>query len=221
MGDLVHLLQRVHRTETRKATEKVAMTDVRKEHQHFLLKVRQEKRTEYLAQTSRKGSCQRESSCNCWHVPDSTKFKAPGGGRFGDKCAYKHKAKLRMKRKYQYLLLNTFHRMMNDRCKYGKFSRMTSGTSSSCEQVRSERENWDLHLESSRLDLRISEILTRKRSIEWTPSMEEKTRKAACFFTQERVQTSRISVLRIRQTQVLQTGSREQCLCTRELHFLW
>ena len=157
------------------------MTDVRKENQHFLVKVRQEKRT-VPCTNFKKGSCQRESSCNCWHVPDSTKFKAPGGGRFGDKCAYKHKAKLRMKRKNQYLLLNTFHRMMNDRCKYGKFSRMTGETSSSCEQVRSERENWDLHLESSRLDLRISEILTRKRSIEWTPSMEEKQGEQPVFF---------------------------------------
>ena len=55
VGDLVHLLQRVHRTETRKATEKVAMTDVRNENQHFLVKVRQEKRTE------QKGSCQVEA----------------------------------------------------------------------------------------------------------------------------------------------------------------
>ena len=37
----VHLLRRVHRTEVRKVTEKVVMTEVLKRHQNLLVKVRQ------------------------------------------------------------------------------------------------------------------------------------------------------------------------------------
>ena len=39
------------------------------------------------------GSCQMSDSCSCWHVPESAKFKAPGGCKFGGKCAHKHTAK--------------------------------------------------------------------------------------------------------------------------------
>ena len=43
--DLVHLLRHVHRTETRKVTEKVAMTQVLKTDPKLVVKVSQEKRT--------------------------------------------------------------------------------------------------------------------------------------------------------------------------------
>ena len=52
--DLVHLLRHVYRTETRKVTEKVAMTQVLKTDRKIVVKVRQEKRTYCLVQTSRK-----------------------------------------------------------------------------------------------------------------------------------------------------------------------
>ena len=41
--DLVHLLRQVHRTETRKVTEKVAVTEVQKAHRNLLIQVRQKK----------------------------------------------------------------------------------------------------------------------------------------------------------------------------------
>ena len=52
--DLVHFLRQVHRSETRKATEKVAMTEVQKAHRNSLIQVRQKKQTGNLVQTSRK-----------------------------------------------------------------------------------------------------------------------------------------------------------------------
>ena len=39
------------------------------------------------------GSRQMSDSCSCWHVPESAKFKAPGGCKFGGKCAHKQPAK--------------------------------------------------------------------------------------------------------------------------------
>ena len=41
----------------------------------------------------KKGSCQGRSSCDYWHAPECTKFRAPGKCRFGDKWAHKHTAK--------------------------------------------------------------------------------------------------------------------------------
>ena len=52
--DFDHFLRQVHRTETRKVTEDVAVTEVLKAHSNLLVKVRQVKRTDYLVQTSRK-----------------------------------------------------------------------------------------------------------------------------------------------------------------------
>ena len=40
----------------------------------------------------KKGSCHRGRKCNHWHGPECMYFKAPGGCRFGDKCAHKHTA---------------------------------------------------------------------------------------------------------------------------------
>ena len=48
--DLVHLLQQPHRTEIRKATERVVMTEVQKgSKQNLLVTVGQEKRTDHRA----------------------------------------------------------------------------------------------------------------------------------------------------------------------------
>ena len=57
----------------------------------LLVTVSQEKRTNCLAQASRKEVAKR--NCNYWHVPECTKVRAPGGCRLGDMCAYKHTAK--------------------------------------------------------------------------------------------------------------------------------
>ena len=52
--DLVHLLRQVHHTDIRNVTERVAMTEVPNAHQNALVEVRQEKRTDYFVQATRK-----------------------------------------------------------------------------------------------------------------------------------------------------------------------
>ena len=87
----VHLLRKVHCTEIRKVTEKVVMTEVLKAHQNLLVKARQGQ-TALCKLQERKLPRRKEDSCNAWHFPKCTEFKAPGGSRFGDKCAHKHTA---------------------------------------------------------------------------------------------------------------------------------
>ena len=76
--------------------------------------------------------------------------------------------------------------------------------------------NWDLHLESSRQDLKVGEIQTLQhfedKSIEWTLSMEEIVRKAA-WILHKSVYT--IPGLIVQESKhVLHTKSREQCFFT-------
>ena len=53
------------------------MTEVQKAHENFLVPSSEANRL--LCAYFKKGSCQRKNSCNQWHVPESTKFKAPKG----------------------------------------------------------------------------------------------------------------------------------------------
>ena len=53
--DLVYFLQQAHRTEIRKVTERVVLTEVQKEaYRNWLVKVRQGKRTDYFVQTQQR-----------------------------------------------------------------------------------------------------------------------------------------------------------------------
>ena len=93
-----------------------------------------------------------------------------------------------MTRNHQRRSLFTFHRMMNDKSNYGKFSRRIRSNIEwdfiiSRTHTFSKRTNWHLHLELSRSDLEISEIHTLKKSedksIERISSIQEKSRRAA------------------------------------------
>ena len=90
--DLIH--RQVHRTETRKVTEKVAVTEVLKAQQNFLVQVRQVKQTGHLAQTSRKEVTKGETHVKIGMFPNSQNSKGPGGCKCKDRCAYKHTGKL-------------------------------------------------------------------------------------------------------------------------------
>ena len=87
--DFVHLLQRVHRTETRKVAEKVAMTEALKEHQHLVVKSPSGKANSQLCTNFLKGSCPKGEFMYFWHVPECTQIKAPGGCQFGV-CSQTH-----------------------------------------------------------------------------------------------------------------------------------
>ena len=113
--DLVHLLRQVHQNS--KGDGQGGADGGTKGTPQFTRKRPSGKANRLPCTSVKKASCPRRKSCNYWHVPECAKFKAPFGCSFGDKSAYQHTAKP--------LLLLAFHRMMNDRCKYGKFSRMT------------------------------------------------------------------------------------------------
>ena len=163
--DFVHLLRQVHRTEIRKVTEKVAMTaEVLKAHQHLLAHVREESEqtTLYKLQERR--------------LPERKLFKLLACSRmckihssqvYADSETSVHtntQQNLLMKRTIQHRLLLTFHRMMNDRCKFGFFF------SDDKTQYRVWlrhlankyvlKNGWDLHLESSRPDVKVSDVRT-------------------------------------------------------------
>ena len=143
-----------------------------KGHRSLLLKVCQEKQADYLScKTSRKKGCQRSYSCNYWHVPERTKFKAPGEGRF---VCIQTQQNLRMRRTNVHRpLVFTFHRKRNDKRKRKKSDEKPRQNSSSREQILSQIGNYTW----SHPD-RISETSKSKRSntrkfIEGTASMEE------------------------------------------------
>ena len=86
----------------------------------------------------------------------------------------------------QHRLQSTLHRMMNDRCNYEHFGRMTQfrvRLHHLANRYVLNSEKLDLHLEPSRRDLIISEIQSLQtfgtRFIERTLRMEEEARKAA------------------------------------------
>ena len=66
--DLVQIHRHDHRTEIRKAMDKVVMTEAQKAHQNILVKVRQEKQTgkanRLLCINSKKENCQKRNFCN-------------------------------------------------------------------------------------------------------------------------------------------------------------
>ena len=91
--DFVHVLRHTHRTEIRKVTEKVVLTEVQMTHQNFAGKSPPRKANRPLCVHVKKGSCQKGKSCNYWHVAECAKFKTPAGCKFGDLGVSKHTEK--------------------------------------------------------------------------------------------------------------------------------
>ena len=168
--DLVHFLRQVHRTENRKVTEKVAMTEVQNAHQHLLVKVRNGKGTDYLVQTSTKEVAKGEIHVIIGMFPNvqNSKFQVDADSETSVHASTQQI--FVVGKKHQHRLLFTFHGMMNDRCnEEGRISRTTK-PNTECDFIIS-RTNvflqgkfWDLHLASSKLDLKISEIQTLQHS---------------------------------------------------------
>ena len=161
--DLVHLLHQVHHTEIRKVTEKVAVTEVLRAHQNSRVKVHQE----ILCTTSR-----REGKI---HViigmfPNVQISKLHEVADLKTSVHTDIQQNLRMKRNIQHRSLFTFDQMMNGRCIYGKIQshdktqyRVTLRHLANKYVLK--MENGDLHLESSRPDLEISEIPMLQHSV--------------------------------------------------------
>ena len=171
---------------------KVAMTEVQKAHQNSLAQARQKTQTDYFVQLSRKEVAKGESHVIIGMLTECTKFKVPGGCENSKTSVHTNtQENLLMKRNIQQRLPFTFHRTMNDRYKYWKFSRRTRPNT-----------EWDFIM--SRTSMFSKEYLGRtrgviqtgsqnqrnpnaptfeKRSIEWTLSMEEKQGKQLSFYT--------------------------------------
>ena len=111
--DLVHFLRQV------------AVTQVLKAHQNLLVKVRQGKRTDYLVQASRKEVAKREIHViiGMWPSVHNSELRVNADSETS--VHTNTQQHMLMQRKIQHQLQFTFHRMMNDRCNYEKFSRMT------------------------------------------------------------------------------------------------
>ena len=103
-----------------------------------------------------------------WHVPECTQIKAPGGCRFGV-CLQTHSKTWCWKEKFcidwyshsikWWTTDATTENQSDDKTQY------RVRLSSSRETIRSQKKrNWALHLESSRLDLKISEVQTLQHS---------------------------------------------------------
>ena len=197
--DLVHLLRHVHRTETRKVTEKVAMTQVLKTDRKLLVKVSQEKRTDCLVQTS-KGSCKHWYSFLAM-FPNVQEFKAPSGCNFGDKCTFKHTAK----HAHDKTIFSTdcYPHSMTSQVP------LPRGTSPSCEPIRTEKRKMGPTLGAQ--NQRNPNALTfEERSIQWTLSMEESKKQLG--FLHKNVHRVPSSYSENRNKLVLQIKSREQYL---------
>ena len=123
--DFVHFLRQVHRTETRKVTEKVAMTEAQTALKNLLVKVRQGKRTDYHVSTSRKKVARREVRVIIGKFPNDQESNLQADADSETSVHTNTELNRRMEREFQHLLQCTFQRMMNNRCNYGALSRMT------------------------------------------------------------------------------------------------
>ena len=116
------------------------LTEVQKTHQNLLVKVRQGKRTDHLAQISRKEVVKREIpvvlgvSLNVQH----SELQPDAGTETS--LFTNTQLNLMMKRKFQHLLQVALRRMMNARCscRINRMTRRNSETPPSREQVCSE-----------------------------------------------------------------------------------
>ena len=132
-----------------------------------------------LCTSFKKVSCQKRNSCNYWHVAECTQFRASSGRRFGDKCAYKHTATPADAKDNSASI--AIHIPSNDeRQMQLRQDPIPSKTSSSREQVRSQKGIWGPTLgviQTGSQNQRNQSAPT--FDIEWTLSMEEKTRTPA------------------------------------------
>ena len=126
-------------------------------HTKMFWKCPSEKSNRRPCRNFKKGSCHEGNSCNYWHVPARTKFKAPGGGKFWDKCAYTHS------------IICWWEAMFTIDCSSHFIERWT--TSETTEHAV----GWQDAIPSD------TPFLKRKIGtfIEWTLHMEEMTRKSA------------------------------------------
>ena len=158
----------VHCTETRKVAEKVAMTEALKDHQHLLVKSPSGKAKSQLCANFLKGSCPKGKfmyflACSRMNTVQSYRWMPIRSVHTNTQ------QNLLLKRKIQHRFVFTFHQMMNDRCKNGKISRMTRPNTEwdfiiLRTNTFTKKRNWALHLESSSLDLKISEVQTLQHS---------------------------------------------------------
>ena len=190
----------------------------------------------------KKGSCQERNPCDYWHAPECTKFRAPGKCRYSETSGHTSTHQnLLMKRKIHHWSRFTIHRMMNDRCNYGKFSPMTR-LNTECGFITetsmfSKHTNWQpalgvIQTGSQKMRNRKSSTFE-ERSIEWILSTEENTRKAVRIFEKGTRKKFQDRILRIdigSSSQVpramfLHLLSRRRkggnSLWSRELHFIW
>ena len=94
-------------------------------HQNLLVKVRQGTRTNHLVQTSRKEIARGDFHAIIGMCPSVQNFQFQVDADSETSLHANTQLNLLMKRTIQHLLRFTFHRMVNDRCNFGKFSRMT------------------------------------------------------------------------------------------------
>ena len=156
------------------------MTEVQKAHRNLLVQVRQVKQTGYLVQTSRKEGAKGESHVIIGMFPNvqNSKFQVDANLKTGVRThtakpadATKHSASIA-----SHIPSNDERQMQN-----GKLSRVTRPKTEwdfIMSRTRTfSKVNWDVHLESSRLELKISETRALRHSrkdLSWTLNKEEK-----------------------------------------------
>ena len=204
-GDLVHLLRLVHRTETQKVTEKVAMTEVWKTHLQLTGKSPSGKANRLPCTSFKKGSCHREIHVIVGMFPMCTKFKAPDGCRFGDKCAYKHTTTPADERKISaavaiYIPARGERQMQKRKIQSDDKTQYRVRLHHLANKYVPKRENWDLPLESSRPDLEINRIRSlqhsRKDLSNGLRTWKKKQGQQLVFFTR----TCQVHILRIKRS---------------------
>ena len=121
--NLVHFPRQIHRTETRKATQKAAMAGMMREHQKLLVKSQSWKANRRPCTNFKKGSCQRKIHEILGMFPNAQNSKRQVEADSETSVQANTQQNLLMKRQIHHRLLFTFHQMINDR--YGKFGRMT------------------------------------------------------------------------------------------------
>ena len=119
--DFVHFLLQVHRTEIRRVTDKVAMTEVQKAHQNFLVEVGQGLHSDCFVQTSRKEVAKGEIHVILGMLPNVQNSKLQVDAD-SETSVHTNTTQHADEKTISHRLRFTFHRMMNDRSNYGNFS---------------------------------------------------------------------------------------------------
>ena len=161
--DLVHLLQQPHRTEIRKATERVVMTEVQQGRKpKFTGNGRSGKANRPPCINSKQGSCHEGNSCNCWGMSLSVLSAEHQLDASTETSSFTHTAKYADEMKNQQMSQSTMQ--------LRKISRMTRPNSERDSIISRTRmfwkeSKWDQDTESSRQDPRIREIQALQHSV--------------------------------------------------------